>query len=329
MAFEQKRICLECHANDNLSKLLVTRQIENWRGLIKPSKEANVKIPILKNGNFLTLKGVTIRSETYSLSNTCAFDSIFQLFLAACVDHDNLFQSINQSENIEFFKMIISNASCKFNAATYRDRTKILINIKTFSKKSLSPDCIIVDCKSTASFMFNSITENYTTIQENVQCDLCHQTKKITSCVVFLDQSLLSTNHVINFENVNLKKNRCFIKNCTGYVSKTVASCGSFIAFEPYNAMGVDVQIFLANIPHELVIKINNENKIFILIGVINFYNFDFDANKRSVNTMGHFSALYKNTRGQWVEYDDLKNEATILKNNFSATPYLILYGQA
>lgn len=38
-------------------------------------------IPILQNGNNISLKPINIKGKNLSLIQTCAFDSIFQIFL--------------------------------------------------------------------------------------------------------------------------------------------------------------------------------------------------------------------------------------------------------
>lgn len=85
------------------------KPVENWRGLgdkENPSglylenKKGEISaaiawknrqdLPILKNGNSIGLKAVTIGQKSISLSNTCAFDSLFQILLMAAFDNESL-----------------------------------------------------------------------------------------------------------------------------------------------------------------------------------------------------------------------------------------------
>lgn len=67
-------------------KYLQTGNIENQFFL-----EPNIhKIPIIKNGSSMSLKPVQIGKNKYSLTNTCAFDSILQLFIAAYFDAQSI-----------------------------------------------------------------------------------------------------------------------------------------------------------------------------------------------------------------------------------------------
>ena len=57
------------------------------------------KIPIIRNGNNISLKPVQIRKNKYSLANTCAFDSILQLFIAAYFDLKSIKNLICTTKN--------------------------------------------------------------------------------------------------------------------------------------------------------------------------------------------------------------------------------------
>lgn len=101
--YGQERICKRCERSGNVNEILATREIEDWRGLAsKTSSKSRYlqrgnpeqdflldklqKIPIIKNGGKLLVKAVKIGNEKYSFTNTCAFDSILQLFILAYFD---------------------------------------------------------------------------------------------------------------------------------------------------------------------------------------------------------------------------------------------------
>lgn len=52
------------------------------------------RIPILKNGGAIGLQLVKVGSTRLTISNTCAFDSIFQIILAAAKDNSTYEQNI-------------------------------------------------------------------------------------------------------------------------------------------------------------------------------------------------------------------------------------------
>lgn len=48
------------------------------------------KIPIMRNGSDISLKSLKIHNDNYTACNTCAFDSIFQILLAAGHDFHHI-----------------------------------------------------------------------------------------------------------------------------------------------------------------------------------------------------------------------------------------------
>jgi len=100
--YGQKRICRNCQKTRNVQNIIASREVEDWHGLTTVEsqsrgrylQEKNVeneflldkkihKIPIIRNGGNVNLKAVTFGKKRYSFTNTCAFDSILQLFIAA------------------------------------------------------------------------------------------------------------------------------------------------------------------------------------------------------------------------------------------------------
>lgn len=53
-------------------------------------------LPILKNGNDPDLQPNTIDKKLYSLRNTCAFDSLYQILLANAVDNENFRELVSK-----------------------------------------------------------------------------------------------------------------------------------------------------------------------------------------------------------------------------------------
>lgn len=103
--YGQARICKNCNDNNIVKDVLPTREVENWRGLgmTKEKKRSKylqtdnienqllitdkiTKIPVMKNGGNITTQSVKMDSKRFSFTNTCAFDSTLQLFLAAYFD---------------------------------------------------------------------------------------------------------------------------------------------------------------------------------------------------------------------------------------------------
>lgn len=163
--FGQKRICTSCQRMSPrlTSKMSNLNDVENWRGLaIRKSKsrylhknfqknefilhDKLLKIPILSNGNCLKLKAINIKGKKLMLANTCAFDSVFQIFLAAVYDSKAFEDKCNlmAQENL-FLQMILDTSEKGISRNTYYNRAKILQDI--FPVEVGSHNCGFINCE--------------------------------------------------------------------------------------------------------------------------------------------------------------------------------------
>lgn len=70
------------------------------------SKTKSPVIGLFKNGNITTLKSIKIDKNTYTVTNTCAFDSVTQIMITAFADSTNYAGFINTNSTYIFFEMI-------------------------------------------------------------------------------------------------------------------------------------------------------------------------------------------------------------------------------
>lgn len=110
---KQNRICFICHKSKNMDIALHIREKENWRGkgnhdvpngfYLGQNKEklssalawkTRTDVPILKNASSPDLHPVTLNQKSVTLTNTCAFDSVFQTILAASFDNPVLKEKV-------------------------------------------------------------------------------------------------------------------------------------------------------------------------------------------------------------------------------------------
>lgn len=145
------KICTSCLNDQNMPERLALQEREDWRGKGHSAKkrrtamylggnkmavkeamqfEKHSKIPILKNGNHFDLKLVTLGNGKVSVTNTCAFDSIFQILLAAATDSSSTQKFIddNKNEN-KLFHLVHDTMTMGLRAATYRLRAEALAHV--------------------------------------------------------------------------------------------------------------------------------------------------------------------------------------------------------
>lgn len=66
------------------------------------------KIPIIKHGGNISIKSVQIENQKFSFTNTCAFDSILQLFISAYFDKNYIKDLIHKENSNMFFKLTLN-----------------------------------------------------------------------------------------------------------------------------------------------------------------------------------------------------------------------------
>lgn len=85
-------------------------------------------LPIIKNGHDTQLKAIRIRNKNISLTNTCGFDSVFQVCLCALQDRELLREYVQETEN-DFLKFVSNVKEKGLSQHSYRLRAQILANI--------------------------------------------------------------------------------------------------------------------------------------------------------------------------------------------------------
>jgi len=114
----------------NILNAINSNEVENWRGLTLKSAKKKSRyldknnicldlektklrnIPILQNGNNISLKPINIKGKKFSLIQTCASDSIFQIFLLALFQSEE-FKTIATDLDNTFFKIILDTWNIK------------------------------------------------------------------------------------------------------------------------------------------------------------------------------------------------------------------------
>lgn len=168
--YSQSRICTLCKDNmQNMKDILTKREVENWRGLgqVKSNKsdalylgknphkiidslkcKKAAKISIMKNGNDISLKSLKIHNDNYTVSNTCAFDNIFQILLVAGHDFHHILKHIEETSL--FFKLIVHTIKNGISQYIYKLRAQILLDIFPISNIG---GCKYIDCETNVGYL--------------------------------------------------------------------------------------------------------------------------------------------------------------------------------
>lgn len=127
------------------------------------------KVPILSNGNCLKLKAINIKRRKLTLANTCAFDSVFQLFLAVVYDSKEFANKCNlMAQTNLFFQMMLDMSTKGISRTTYYNCAKILQDI--FSVQIGSHNCGFINCEVTVAYLCTKLFLT-TSLKETSSCD--------------------------------------------------------------------------------------------------------------------------------------------------------------
>lgn len=85
-------------------------------------------MPIIKNGGNISIKAAKLGHNKISLTNTCAFDSTLQLFIAAYFDKEEIKSFISSQESNIFLKLVLDAATRGITQQSYKLSTNFKRN---------------------------------------------------------------------------------------------------------------------------------------------------------------------------------------------------------
>lgn len=249
--YGQPRVCIMCKDNvHNIKDILASREVENWRGQVKINKNAlylgknphkvmdaltckkAAKILILKNGNNTSLKSLKIQNDNYTVTNTCTFDSIFQILLAAGHDNHHILQHMDEvAERNLFFKLIMYTVRNGISQHVYKLRAQILSEIFPISDIG---GCKYINCETNVGYLASALFKETPSFIETSQCNLgCPPRYKKLSVVQIEERQITDENfNEIVTQSVCLEgEHPCCTKHCTGLEKTTLSETGKYFKF--------------------------------------------------------------------------------------------------
>lgn len=246
--YGQARICKDCSENNIVNDILPTREVENWRGLATTKEKKTrskylqtdnienqflfndkiTKIPIMKNGGNITMQSVKLDNKRFSFTNTCAFDSILQLFIAAYFDKHEIKNFISLNNLHIFFQLVVNIATHGVRKHSYRLRAQVLNEI--FTGTSLPNNCILIDCAVNIGSLCSKLFTKYPPFSEISRCSNgCTERKKIFP-LLHADINLLLHQDFNAIENnILIQGSRsCCQTNCNGFEITTFSHTGNY-----------------------------------------------------------------------------------------------------
>lgn len=329
--YGQQRLCKNCYIRrENFSE---DQAVENWKGLALPpkkrkrssylepneefknidfsSKRNSNPIGLLRNGN-TDLKPILWNGVNVILTNTCAYDSIIQIFSSAFSDSKNYENYVYSLCTDTVFQIIKDVALSSITSRTYYLRILLL---RTFCESFLLPNQMLqIKSECTAKTAAKNLFSKFPSFKRNVKCtnSECNfqHTENISVITVMLSTSTIHNlkEQILMF--LNSSQTKCTnVKNglmCNGVNLINFEVCGQHIIVELINTetntesdVVQDITISLNEIPKQLIIREN----LFYLRGIISF------CGGKKVNEIGHYVAICKRLNEHWEIYNDLEKK--------------------
>lgn len=182
----------------------------------------------MKNGNNISLKSLKIDNNNYTVANTCAFDSIFQILLAAGHDLHNILKHMEETiETSLFFKLIVHTVKNGINQNIYKLRAQILLDIFPISNTG---ECKYIDCETNVGYLAGILFKEIPSFKETSQCNFgCPPRYKILPVIQIEETKIATGTHFdeIVKQSVLLEgEHPCCTEGCIGFEKTTLSVTG-------------------------------------------------------------------------------------------------------
>lgn len=296
--------------NKNERKTVKRTYLEPRPDFTGVCKRKKIDIVMLQNGNLC--ESLKDGKERLVVINTCGFDSIVQLFAAACT-HEIFYNIlVNATSDIfQFIKNFIDKGPCK---SIYKQRATLLRRNEIFVSKNTF-DVITINAISNVCNLCEFLLNEEPSCTLLKECDNCKKTSSRNLTVFNLDfETIQSRGYntiaqaIENYTSTNHKQ----CTQCAGNIKLTVAY-HSHLLIEC--VVDANVQVELKTFPKLITL----DNASFSLVGIINY------RGGRNIRSVGHYTAytLYGN---KWILFDDLLTRCTSVTEDNTINPVTCLY---
>lgn len=276
-------------------------------------------VPVLQNGCD-TRYGNQILTTQY----TCAFDSIFSIFVCLYADNLNFradidFNSSKFSELIKtFFHTTNSMSQSKSSGLekVYIDRNIVLNDLYSnwcLNNISMNSYRKYIDCRVGIGDLYgrlcSQIEENIASVMEEKTCNNCDT--KTSRFLPFLTLIPIVKNlqEVQNSIDVSFSRRRsCTICKNDCDVKKYY---NNLLVLEVEPESQLHKNIALKNLPQTIIV----DHKEYELCAAVNYDH-----------TIKHFSALVRRLKKEWQCYDDIKSSCEMNTEDSEINPFLLFY---
>lgn len=133
-------------------------------------------VSVLKNGGRCRLRSIKCNEKSscrYSFSNTCAFDTIFQLLCVAYVESEYYCNFIDSQDGV-LFQMVRDAINKKVGPEIYRKRGTILLSLCNEDQPTVGKRVVSINCATTAyNILSHLLLKEFPSLFQKVTCNEC------------------------------------------------------------------------------------------------------------------------------------------------------------
>ena len=129
--------------------------------------ETLLKVPILRSGDENGLLAISLKKCKITLTNTCPFDSVFQLFLSAALDYKEFLEFCGNL-GTDFLALVHKVATQSLNSGSYRKRAQILSEVCPIAESRCGVD--LIDCQMTVGGLCCVLFKEVPSLTEIIKC---------------------------------------------------------------------------------------------------------------------------------------------------------------
>lgn len=287
----------------------------------EPSLKRYTWLPLLPNGT--KCGNVKENGIIYVLTNTCAFDSIFEIICMTIVNNKDYAQAV-QNINAAVFdcaKIFIENKlkAISFQARARTIRTlncteKVVQQYKRNSDKS-TYNIIKINCVCNVSELSMELFSDVPSYSVTYKCRTCKKSKEENFIVASLQFQIIKNLGIQSLNDALMlppnERRKCCNKNM---------NCD--VEYGPHILINVEIgssnSLRICEIPQQIDVKQNDPYKI---VGFVS-YSGEYDP-----GFPGHYIG-YCLVGNQWIEYDDLSSSdsADRVNSELIVDPQVLLY---
>lgn len=298
------------------SQNTTSRQRRSKYSLLNRNIQISKSIPKLANGHRKKYN----KNFTLTTSNTCSFDSIFQIFAAAYIDYESMKTIIDSAENSDFCSMIVGAFSTKRKQQVIVNELNVKrdgILQKIFAEKIVRTrnGLVSIDCNCSITYIIEHVIPvQLNSYARKKTCEMCGLVRVSDRTFVDINIDLFAERNVkIRDLNEHINKELIseeMISVCSNQFCEQLFQIQTTFS----NVIMIDIQVrnrannkrFSINeTPEELDLCGNK----FRILALIEFIKDEDCLLIEGGEVVGHYIPHIKRSNTLWEKYDDVSNK--------------------